>query len=153
MFVIQKKNLVLCTFSSLPAVEGYLVHFYRCQLCCFWRICVYLQQIAMFTDLDFVALKWILETELEAYCDGSWWDVEILKKDRDKYLVHYQNFPDQNDQWVPINHLRMRCRTSNLSDCRGVVPGMDVCVMTRHPHSDDKPPVRLTPTLVLHLFS
>ncbi|KAG0616438.1 hypothetical protein M758_5G115600 [Ceratodon purpureus] len=76
--------------------------------------------------------------DLEAYCRGSWWDVEIVKKGQGKYLVHYEKFPDSENEWLPLTHLRMRCRTSTLSDCCEIHAGIDVCVMTRHKHSDEK---------------
>ncbi|XP_024365304.1 uncharacterized protein [Physcomitrium patens] len=74
---------------------------------------------------------------LEAYSNGSWWDVEILKKNRDKYYVHYVKFGNQIVQWVPFGHLRMRSRTSQLLDCDGIKPGVDVCVMSQHPHANE----------------
>jgi hypothetical protein len=68
-----------------------------------------------------------------------------MKKGHDKYLVHYLHFSDEENEWVPLAHLRMRCRTSSISDCCEIYPWKDVCVMTRHPHSEDKSPVRLIP--------
>lgn len=74
--------------------------------------------------------------ELEAYCNGSWWDATVLKKDSDRYFVHYENFEEDQDEWVPLGHLRLRSRIAVMADCQNVLaPGVDVCVMSRHPHS------------------
>ncbi|KAG0579855.1 hypothetical protein KC19_4G129000 [Ceratodon purpureus] len=79
--------------------------------------------------------------DLEAYSsqDGSWWDVDILEStSQHKYLkVHYAGFPEQDDEWIPITHLRMRSRPCEFSHdyCDDIYPGIDVSVMTWHPHS------------------
>lgn len=84
--------------------------------------------------------------ELEAYCNGSWWDATVLKKDSDRYFVHYEKFAEDQDEWVPLGHLRLRSRIAVMADCQNVLdPGVDVCLMSHHPHSDHSHPVLLSP--------
>ena len=64
-----------------------------------------------------------------------------------KYLkVHYAGFPEQDDEWIPITHLRMRSRPCEFSHdyCDDIYPGIDVSVMTWHPHSYEDSEVPLT---------
>lgn len=115
-----------------------------------WRLFITCCNIpALLTDVNSMPRKLFFDTELEAYSRGSWWDVKILRKAQDKYLVHYIGFDDQSNEWLPVSYLRIRSRTSNLSDCCKIHAGIDVCVMTQHPHSEDIQPVRLTPLLIL----
>lgn len=83
----------------------------------------------------------MLEADFEAYWgeDGSWWDVEILEStSNNKYVkVHYAEFSEQYDEWMPVTHLRMRSRPCAFSHdyCYEIHPGIDVCVNTQHPDS------------------
>lgn len=106
---------------------------------------------AMVTYLNLMLGKCILETDLEAYSGqhGSWWDVEILETtNQKKYLkVHYAGFSEQEDEWIPVTHLRIRSRPCEYSHdyCDEIYPGMDVSVMIRHPDSDEDSEVPLAP--------
>lgn len=77
---------------------------------------------------------------MEAYCRGSWWDAKVLGRDGDNYHIHYETFSPDDDEWVPIGHLRLRSRLTKVEDCQNVLePGIDVCVMANHPQANSLP--------------
>ena len=75
---------------------------------------------------------------------------------RNQYLkVKYVNFTNDDDEWMPLRHLRMRSRPCAYSQhyCGELYLGMDVSVFTRHPDSEeDNLVVNLTQFLVLMLL-
>jgi hypothetical protein len=51
---------------------------------------------------------WAVGKTVEAQWRARWYPARILKVDRGLHLVHYEGFPDTDDEWVVLERLRER---------------------------------------------
>ncbi|KAL3700560.1 hypothetical protein R1sor_018582 [Riccia sorocarpa] len=76
----------------------------------------------------------LVKPRIEAFCRGSWWEVEIHKQRSKIFYVRYLS-KDAGEQfsWLPLKHLRLKSRAGDRFDCSSLKRGTDVSVNSTHP--------------------